>query len=198
MVLLNGYVYLGIVLRKETAMKRSGKFRLSLILIVIATVFICESSISFAATSVKKVNYKGGGKVEISFVSKVTYSSPKVAVTDNDGTAYSTGIVKKGSTSLQFKISKYKTGKIYKVKISGIKSGGVVASFKIVSKKAAIATAKGKAKSTWGAKGYSNVEAIGTTYKSTGVWKVSFAAGGFNYTYWISQQTGNILRSERK
>lgn len=198
MVLLNGYVYLGIVLRKETAMKKSGKFRLSLILIVITTVFICASSISFAATSVKKVNYKGGGKVEISFSSKVTYSSPKVAVTDNNGTTYGASIVKKGSTSLQFKISKYKTGKTYKVKISGIKGGGAVTSFKIVSKKAAIATAKGKAKSTWGAKSFTNIEVESTTYKSTGVWKVSFAAGGFNYTYWISQQTGNLLRSERK
>ena len=198
MVLLNGYVYTGIVPRKETAMKKSVKFRLSLILIVIATVFICASSISFAATSVKKVNYKGGGKVEISFASKVSYSSPKVAITDNNGTPYGASITKKTSSTLYFKISKYKTGKTYKVTISGIKSGGVVTSFKIVSKKAAIATAKKKAKSTWGAKGYANVEAESTTYKSTGVWKVSFASGGFNYTYWISQQTGNLLRSERK
>ena len=198
MILLNGYVYKGIVYRKETTMKKSGIFRLSLILVVIATLFICASSISFAATSVKRVNYKGGGKVEITFASKVTYSSPKVAVKDNNGTSYSASITKKGSTSLSLKISKYKTGKTYKVSISGIKSGGVVTSFKIVSKKTAIATAKRRAKSSWGAKGFSNVEGESTTYKSTAVWKITFASGGFNYTYWISQQTGSILRSDRK
>lgn len=200
MILLNGYLSkYKIVLRRETAMKKSGIFRLSLILVIVATLFICASSISFAATSIKNLNYKGGGKVEVTFASKVTYNKPKVTITDNNGNSYKTSITSKTSTLLKFKINNYKTGKSYKVVISGLKSGNAIKSFKIVSRKTAIDIAKRTAKkSPWKATGFTNVEAISTTYKSTAVWKVSFTSNGSAYTYWITQQSGKILRSSRE
>ena len=178
-------------------MKRFRISKLILIFVIIATLVIGSSSISFAATSVKKVNYLGGGQVEISFASKTTYKSLKISITDNAGTSYKSKVSSKSSNKVSFKIYNYKTGKNYRVEISGLKNGNASASFQIISQKKAISIAKKKAK-ILGATKFNNVEAESTKYRGTAVWKVTFDSNGANYTYHIQQQTGKVLRGEKK
>lgn len=176
------------------------KFRVSkimLIFVIIATLVVGSSSISFAATTVSKVSYRGSGNVEVTFSKSTTYSNLKISVTDNKGSSYSTKVNSKSSKKLSFKIYSCKTGRRYKVKISGLKDGTATTSFQIISKKKAIAIAKKRAKKL-GASVFSNVKAKSTTYRSTPVWKVTFESKGYKYTFHISQQTGFVLRWEKK
>ena len=177
-------------------MKKSRFIRSRLIVMIVAILVICSSAFSYAGTSISRVNYKGSGKVEITFSEKVTYDNPKVSVKDNSSKSYNTKITSKSKTMIKFTIAGCKAGKTYKVTISGIKSGTASKTFKIITKNTAVSMAKKKAKKL-GATSFSNLSAQSTTYKNTAVWKVSFDSAGYSYTYHISQQ-GMVLRSDKK
>lgn len=166
---------------------------------VIALALVMAFSVSsFADASITKVNYKGSGKVQVTFENKVSYGDIKVSVTDNNGDKYTATVKSKNETSLVFVIKSYKAGKTYKFTISGVDKGKVSSSFKIIAKKTATNTAKNTAKKKWKAESFSDVTTKGSTYKGTSVWKVTFKSGNFNYTYMISQQKGKVLYYERK
>lgn len=178
-------------------MKRSA-FRTFIVLMMATALVVVAASMSFAATSVKSVSYKGSGKVTVSYRTEVTYDDVDITVKDNSGKTYGTSIKKSSSSSITFLIKSYKAGKSYKFTINGIKGGAVTGSFKIYSKAKATAIAKSAAKSAWGVKQFSNVKATSSTYRSQSTWKVSFQEGDHNYTYMVAQQTGKILWNERK
>lgn len=183
--------------RKETAMKKFRVSKLILIFVIIATIIIGSSSISFA-TTVSKVNYLGSGKVEVSFANKTSYKkSVKVKAKDNKGKTYQVKISNKKDKKLKFKIYGFKAGRSYKLTISGLKDGSVSTSFKTISKNKAISTAKKKAKKL-GATSFTDVSGEGTTYRGIGAWRISFESNGSSYMYLISQQSGMVLGGGKK
>lgn len=179
-------------------MKQRGFFRTIIVLIMTASLLLVGTSIAFAAASPKSITYNGSGRVTVNFKSKVTYDDVAITIKDNSGKKYSTSIKKKSATSIQFLIEGYKTGKTYKVSVSGIGGGTVAGSFKIYSKSKAISIAKSTAKKDWAAKKYQNVKAKSSIYRKKSIWKVTFQSGDHSYTYMVAQQTGKVIYSERK
>ena len=176
------------------------KFRISrmvLIFVIVATLIIGSSSFSFAGTDVEGINYTGSGNVTITFINETKYDDIKITVKDNKGKFYQNKITKKSTKGISFRILNYATGKVYKISVEGYRDGKANTSMKIISKKTAISTAKRKAK-ILGATEFSKVNAVGTTYKSTAVWRVTFTSNGSGYTYHIQQQTGNVLRWDKE
>lgn len=178
-------------------MKKSRISNKILVFVIAAMLVVGLSSFSFAATSLRKVNYAGSGNVEIYLAKKTSYGNMKVTAKDNEGVSYQTKITSKSKSGLKFKIYNYKTGRAYKLVISGYKGGNINASMSIISKKKAISTAKRKAKSL-GATKFNNVNAESTVYRNTGAWRVSFDSNGSKYMYLISQQTGMVLGGGKK
>lgn len=178
-------------------MKKFRVSKLILIFMIIATLIIGSSSISFA-TTVSKVNYLGSGKVEVSFASKTAYkSNVKVAAKDNKGMTYQVKINSKKDKALKFKIYGFKTGRSFKITISGLKDGSAATSFKTITKNKAISMAKKKAKNL-GATSFTDVVGESTTYRGVGAWRISFESNGASYMYLISQQKGMILGGGKK
>ena len=183
--------------RKETAMKKFRVSKLILIFVIIATMIIGSSSISFA-TTVSDINYLGSGKVEVNFASKTSYkSSLKVSAKDNKGKTYQVKINSKKDKLLRFKIYGIKLGRKYKVTISGLKDGSASKSFETISKNKAISVAKKKAKK-FGATSFTNVVGESTAYRGFGAWRISFESNGSSYMYLISQQSGMVLGGGKK
>ena len=179
-------------------MKQGSFFRTFIVLMMATVLLVAGTSMVFAATSARKITYKGSGKVVVSFKNSVTYEDVGVTVKDNSGKTYKTSIKSKDGSSITFVIKSYKTGKTYKITVDGIKSGTVTGSFKIYSKAAATSTAKAAAKKAWEIKSFKSVKATSSTYRGQSVWKIAFQSGDHSYTYMVAQQTGKIIYSERK
>lgn len=178
---------------------RSRQFRAIRILGCALVLIMAFSVFALAAdASIKTINYKGAGKVQVVFADKVSYDDVKIKVKDSNGDSYSTTINSKKATTMQFQIKNCAVGKTYKFTINGVNKGKVSGSFKIISKKAATTTAKNTAKKKWKAEKFSNVTTKSSSYKGTAVWKVAFKSGNFNYTYMVTQQKGKVIYYERK
>ena len=84
-------------------------------------VFIwCAASV-YASPSVRKTEYEGAGKIEVTFKSAVRYGSVAVKVEDQTGKNYRTKIIDKDRHDLEFLILNYKAGRNYSFRISGIR-----------------------------------------------------------------------------
>lgn len=166
---------------------------------VIALGLIMAFSVSvFADVSISKINYKGSGKVQVTFSGKVSYNDTKVTIEDNNGVSYDASVMSKDNKNIQFVIKRYKTGRTYTFTISGVSKESFSGSFKIIAKNTAITTAKNTAKKKWKATEFSDVSAKSSTYKGTSVWKVSFKSGNSKYVYMVTQQKGKVIYYEKK
>lgn len=193
------YIYDGDNIRKEETMMRRKQFRTLRVLGFAIALVMVFSVFAFAAdASIKKINYKGAGKVQVVFSDTVSYGDVKVSVKDNSGDTYTATVKSKNSTSMQFIIKNCAVGKTYKFTISGVNKGKVSGNFSIITKKKATTTAKNTAKKKWKAESFTNVTTKSSSYKDTAVWKVSFKSGNFNYTYMVTQQKGKVIYYERK
>ncbi|MGN0673382.1 MAG: PepSY domain-containing protein [Anaerovoracaceae bacterium] len=105
-----------------TIRKRMPLILLTVVLLVFAQII----PVSAAAPKKESVEYKGNGKVEVEFRTKVNYRNTKVTVKDSSGTRYSTYIVDKDSDDLEFRIKNFKKGKTYRFTIDGIRKRGTV------------------------------------------------------------------------
>ncbi len=108
-------------------MKKMISYVLALSILLGVAVF-CVPATAQAASSNKpviaRIEYEGGGKVEVDFKSRVSYNSVKVSVKDSGGKAYSAKILERDSDELDFKINSVQSGKTYTFTISGIKRSG--------------------------------------------------------------------------
>ena len=165
-----------------------------LTVLLISAILVIGSVTTVYAASISALKYQGKGKVNVTFADSVKYDSVKVTAKDNSGKSYSTTIGKKSSSGMTFTIKGYKTGKTYKVTVSGLSDGDKASkTFKIYSKSEAINIAKKKAKKM-GASTFTDVSATGKNYKSTTYsWYVTFTSGDYTYKCYVSQQTGKIL-----
>lgn len=103
------------------------KKRMPLILLTVALlVFAQIIPVNAAAPKKESVEYKGNGKVEVEFRTKVNYKNTKVTVKDSSGSRYSAYIVDKDSDDLEFRIKNFKKGKTYSFTIDGIRKRGTV------------------------------------------------------------------------
>lgn len=178
---------------------RRKQFGLFIILGFVMVLVMAFSISAYAAdASIKNINYKGAGKVQITFTDDVSYSDVKISVKDNSGKTYNAAVKSKNATSMQFLIKNCVAGKTYKFTISGVNKGKVAESFKIINKKTAATTAKNTAKNKWKAEKFSNITTTSSSYKGTAVWKVSFKSGNFQYVYMVTQQKGKVIYYERK
>ena len=113
------------------------------VIFMTAAVMVMTAVIPASAAAPKKesTEYKGKGKVEVEFTSKVYYKKSKVTVKDTSGKKYTACIYDRDSDDMKFKIKNYKTGKTYKYTISGVKKRGT-AKYGKVSGKVTIPAAK--------------------------------------------------------
>ena len=92
---------------------------------ITALILTCLIAVSaFAAPRVKKVQYKGNGRVEIDFRSKVSYRNAKVSVRDNRGNRIGAVIIDRDDDDIEIRLLGYKAGKTYTIKVSGIRKRG--------------------------------------------------------------------------
>ena len=192
-------------------MKKLSRIRLPIVMLLIAIMILGSTVSVFAsAPKIKKVEYEGKGKVEVDFAKKVSYKNVKVTVTDTQGNKYTATIVDKDKDDLTFKIKKYKTGRTYNFKITGVKVRGtskygtVKGTVTIpkpaattVSKTKAISAAVEHAKTNLKATAIRKKEAEKDRYNGEASWDVEFEGkiGGkwYEFDYDISRSTGKIL-----
>ena len=172
---------------------KTRRFRMLTVLLISAILVIGSVATVYAA-SISSLKYQGKGKVSITFADSVKYDSVKVTAKDNSGKSYSVTGIKTSATGITFTIKGYKTGKTYKITVSGFSDGDKASkTFKIYSKSEAINIAKKKAKKM-GASTFADVNAKGKNYKSSSYcWYVTFTSGEYSYKCYVSQQTGKIL-----
>ncbi len=109
--------------RRKNMMKGSIKKALPHLagFIALLAVFIwCAASV-YASPSVRKTEYEGAGKIEVTFKSAVRYGSVAVKVKDHTGKNYRTKVIDKDRNDLEFLILNYKSGRNYSFRISGIR-----------------------------------------------------------------------------
>ena len=97
---------------------------------------------AMAAPTIRKTEYEGKGKVDVSFGSKVSYNDVKVTVKNADGKSETCTIVNKDADDLEFRIKNYKAGSTYRYTISGVAVKGEK-DYGSVSGKVSIPKAKG-------------------------------------------------------
>ena len=197
-------------------MKKSV-LRIITAMMMVVMIFGSVTSAFAAVPAKEEVEYKGSGKVEVEFVGKVNWKSPKVTVTDTSGKKYVATIIKKDNDDITFQIKGFKAGTKYNFAISGINKKGttgygtVKGTVSIPKAKAAPATtiAKNTAKTTAVNAAIKNYKAQKNTmrdfdiekdtYKGKKVWEVSFEAkrtgckGIFEFEFKIDVTTGKIL-----
>ena len=175
---------------------KQRKITRALIVLMMTVVLVMGAASMSYAVSISTTRYNGGGVVTVYFSNAVKYNKPSITVKDNIGKSYTTTIGSKNKSSMQFKIGSCKTGKTYKITVSGI-GGSAKCSLKLYSKASAIKMAKAKS----GGTNFKKVVASSTTYNKEGVWKVSFNCKNkgttYKRTYWISQQTNVVRHSQR-
>ncbi len=196
---------------------KKNMMKAALSVMMAALVTIAFSAPAFAAVPDKeKVEYKGKGKVEVEFAQDVKYKKSKVKVTDKSGKTYKVKVLERDDDEITFKIKKYKTGKKYNVKITGVKAEGTkkYGTFKCTVKipKASKSITKDKAKSIalkdavndYGITKSTvrDFEIESDTYKGTKVWEISFEAKKngkyYDYEYEINKKSGKIMYSEEE
>ena len=85
------------------------KKRMPLILLAVALLVIAQIlPVSAAAPKKESVEYKGNGRVDVEFRTKVNYKNTSVTVKDSSGKRYSAYIVDKDSDDLEFRIKNFK------------------------------------------------------------------------------------------
>ena len=92
--------------------------RLSVVVVLMILMICCIPA--FAAGKIKKVEYKGDGRVEVEFASKVSYDNPAVEVSDSKGEAVKASIVEMDEDDLEFVISDVQLGETYSFTIEGV------------------------------------------------------------------------------
>lgn len=103
------------------------KKRMPLILLAVALLVIAQIlPVSAAAPKKESVEYKGNGRVDVEFRTKVNYKNTSVTVKDSSGKKYKAYIVDKDSDDLEFRIKNFKKGKSYRFTIDGIRKRGTV------------------------------------------------------------------------
>ena len=106
-------------------MKRGRCVRISIILsVVVVFLFAAQMKVLAATPKIDNVKNLGNGRIKVEFLGKVNYKNVKVTVKDTAGKKYKERNIKKDSKGIRFNIRKYKTGKTYKITISGVKKKG--------------------------------------------------------------------------
>ena len=193
-------------------MKKTRRFQI-LMLTLIAAVMIFGQTLSVfaAAPTIKKVEYEGKGEVDVDFTKRVNFKNPKVTVTDNKGNTYTAAITDKDKNGIELRIKKFKKGRTYTFKISGVrvrgtsKYGTITGTVEIpketttITRTKAISIAEEHAKTTLKATKIRYKEAEKDTWRGKAVWDVEFEGkinGLWNeFEYKVSRSTGEILYS---
>lgn len=185
----------------SSIIKRSVVY--SLVLAMLLTVGATPTFAASGAPGVEDVEYKGKGVVEVDFYGDVKYKRAKITVKDNKGKKYKARILKRDDDDIKFKIKKYKTGRNYKITISGVKKigakkyGKVRTKVKINKAGKYITAAKAKAIALQNA-GLTASQVYGMRVEKDYddgryVYEVEFKYGWYEYSYEIHATTGRIL-----
>lgn len=191
-------------------MKKNKQIHL-LLMTLLAAVFIFGQTLSVfaSAPAIKKVEYEGKGKVEVDFTKRVTYRNVKVTVTDTKGNKYTATVIDKDTDDLEFRIPKYRTGRTYTFKISGVKVKGtsgygtISGTVKIpknssaVSKSKAVSLAEDHARTALNVTRIRKAEAEKDTFKGKASWDIEFEGKignkWYEFDYDVSRSSGKIL-----
>lgn len=111
-----------------------------MILTVLLLSFLIPSAL--AAPAVRKAEYEGKGRIEVSFKTRVQYKNLSVTVKDSSGKKYLVRIVDKDRDDVDFRILRYQPGKTYTYTIKGVRKTGE-ARYSTVSGKVKIPRAPG-------------------------------------------------------
>ena len=109
----------------KRADQKYGLSAKSFLLIIALLITVAFTSVTaFAAASIKDIEYKGKGKVEVEFDSPVHYCRTELVVKDSSGERYDTEITAKEKTKFKFTIKNYRKGYTYTFKIKRVRKEG--------------------------------------------------------------------------
>ena len=95
---------------------------ISLVLAAVMMVAVAVPALAKAPT-VKKVEYEGGKKVEVSFRGRVSYKDPTITVKDSDGKKLSARITDRDKDDLDFSVTGLEAGGKYTFTLTGVRAG---------------------------------------------------------------------------
>lgn len=117
---------------REIRFIRSGFWQVCVVIALTIMMVCCIPAL--AAGRIKKVEYKGDGRVEVEFSSKAAYGQAAVTVTDSKGEAVEASVVETDDDDLTFVISKVQLGETYSFTIDGVTVGNDAESGPIAGK----------------------------------------------------------------
>ncbi len=85
------------------------------------------------APKVESVEFETGKRIDVDFKGKVQYNKVTVKVKDTSGKSYKTVITEKDNDSITVKVPTIKTGKDYRITVSGIRRKGTGAYGKVTA-----------------------------------------------------------------
>lgn len=174
-------------------------------------------SVSAAAPTIEDIEHKGSGRMEVEFYGKVVYKNAKVSVKDTAGRTYKVKNIRKDNDEVKFTISGFKTGRTYKITISGVKRRGTSAYGKRTGKitipapkkkapaiagSKAVTLAKNHAAKAWKAGSFWDVDVEKDRYAGQSVWEVDFNGKirgvRYEFEYKVAVNGGKILKYKRE